>query len=196
MTDWHPYSHGAQRKAVLWIAGVSVLAAFALGAVLSLLHWAPPWWLDTPAVIGFYGAIYSLYDRVFWRHKLFRAMHGIPDLSGTYTVKMRTSHDEHSTLHEGTAVIVQSWSRMVIRLHTTSSGSASKGAWLVEAPGVGYCVTYVYSCTPKASAALALVPHDGTAVVTFTSQRRAEGTYYTGRGRASYGELTFEPRDE
>jgi len=196
MTDWHPYSHGAQSKAVLWMAAVSVLVAFAFGAILSSLKWSPPWWLDTPAVAGFYGAIYSLYDRVLWRMTFFRRVHGIPDLSGTYTVKVRTSHDGHSAVHEGTAIISQRWTHIVIRLDMPSSSSTSKGAWLVESPGAGFCATYAYTNTPKATAALALSPHDGTATVTFSSQRRGEGAYYTGRGRANYGELIFEPKSK
>lgn len=195
MTDWHPYSHGAQRKAVLWIATVSVVAAFGLGAFLTLLHWAPPWWVDTPAVAGFYGAIHAIYDGYLWRLRGFRLLHGIPDLSGIYTVKIRTSHDGHSSVHEGTAVIVQSWSRIVVRLQTASSTSSSRGGWLVAAPGAGHCLTYVYTCTPRATAAPTLNPHDGTAVVTFSPEKRGEGTYYTGRGRVSFGELIFEPRD-
>jgi hypothetical protein len=194
MTDWHPYSHGAQSKAVPWIGAASVLAAFAFGAILSSLNWAPPWWLDTPAVAGFYGILCSLYDRALWRMTLFRRLHGIPNLSGTYAIKVRTSHDGHSAMHEGAAVISQSWTHIVIRLDMPSSLSTSKGAWLVEAPGAGFSITYAYTNTPKATAALALSPHDGTAIVTFSPRGRGEGAYYTGRGRANYGELAFEPK--
>jgi hypothetical protein len=193
MTDWHSYFHGQQRQATVWIAILGVLCAFAWGAGTSALGWAAPWWLDTPAVFGFYGLLSWVYEHWLWRTGIFKRMHGIPDLTGRYRVIIRTSFDEHTSPKEGTAVISQSWTRFVVRLETEFSTSRSQGAWLAEAPGAGFCLTYVYGNTPRSSAASVLTPHEGTAIVMFDETRRGNGTYYTGRGRMNHGELTFEP---
>lgn len=193
MTNWHPYSHSAQRSATLWLGVLGVGAAWAWGAGTRALAWSIPWWVDTPAVFGFYGILYWCYDRVLWRLWPFRAFHGIPDLSGRYRVTARTSHDDHATTRRGNVSIAQSWSRMVVRLETDSSRSSSSAAWLVEAPGAGFTVTYIYANTPKSAAPSGLAAHEGTAVVTFDRRRKGTGSYYTGRGRTNYGEFTLEP---
>ncbi|WP_437665606.1 hypothetical protein [Sorangium sp. So ce1182] len=194
MSNWHPYAHGAQRSATLWLAVLGVAAAWAWGATTRTYSLDIPWWLDTPAVFGFYGMLYWLYERVLWALWPFRVAHGTPNLNGRYRVTVKTSHDGHTTARRGTATIAQSWSRIVVRLETDSSASSSRTAWLAEAPGAGFVLTYVYTNTPKSAAPAALAPHDGTAVVTFDRRRRGTGSYYTGRGRANYGELTFEPK--
>lgn len=194
MTDWHPYSHGRQRQATLWIAVLSVLVAFASGAATSALRWTPPWWLDTPAVFGFYGILYYVYDAWLWRTWLARWWHKIPDLSGEYQVEIRSSHTEHGSTYVGSAIISQSWSRIVVRLETDSSVSKSDGAWLSEAPGIGYRLTYTYTNTPKSAASSALSAHVGTATVTFKADHHGTGEYYSGRGRTNYGEFIFKPK--
>lgn len=192
--DWHPYSHGKQRGATVWLAVIAVLIAYAFGAASNALHFTPPWWLDTPAVFGFYGILYAVYERRGWRWpRLYRA-HGIPDLSGEYIVKIRSSHDGHVTVHTGKAVISQSWSRISVRLETDNSCSKSNGAWLVEVPGTGFRLAYTYANTPKSTAAPVLAPHEGTAVIIFKTDRHGSGEYYNGRGRSHHGEITFEPK--
>lgn len=192
MSDWHPYSHGRQRQATVWIVVLGVLFAFALGALTSALKWTPPWWVDTPAVFGFYGVLYWAYDAHIWRRAPFRWLHGIPDLSGTYRVTIRSSHDGHASVHDGIAIVTQNWSRIVVRMETAHSTSRSDGAWLAESPGLGLRLTYTYTNTPKSAAAPALGAHGGTAVVTFKSDGNGSGEYYSGRSRANHGELTFE----
>jgi hypothetical protein len=192
MSDWHPYSHGRQRQASVWIAALGVLFAFALGALTSALKWTPPWWLDTPAVFGFYGLLYWTYDAKLWGTKFFRKLHGIPDLTGKYQVKIRSSHDQHVSVHDGIAIVTQSWSRIVVHLETAQSTSRSDGAWLAESPGLGFRLIYTYTNTPKSAAAPVLGAHGGTAVVTFKPDGNGSGEYYSGRARTNHGELTFE----
>lgn len=194
MTDWHSYSHGAQRIANVWLVVLAVAAAYVWGASTRTLDWNPAWWIDTPAVFGFYGLIHWLYARTLWRVKPFRAIHGIPDLRGHYRVSIRTSHDEHTGKLKGAATIAQSWNRIVVRIQTESSTSVSRAAWLMESPGAGFTLTYLYDNAPRSAAAKLLATHTGTAEVTFDSARRGTGTYYTGPGRTSHGEVVFEPK--
>ena len=195
VTDWHPYAHGAQRASVAWLAVLGVGAAWAWGAGTRGLGWTPPWWLDTPAVFGFYGILYWVFNVYLWQLSLVARLHGIPDLSGQYQVTIRTSHDMHVTQRIGKATIAQSWSSLIVRVELDTSTSRSRGAWLVLSPGVGTTLTYVYDNAPKPTAGQGLNQHEGTAVMTFTSDRRGSGSYYTGRGRTSFGEITFEPAE-
>ena len=196
MTGWHPYTHSAQRSATVWLAVLGVVTAWTWGAITRLYSLNAPWWLDTPAVFGFYGLLYWAYDRLLWRFRPVRLVHGIPLLSGRYRVQIRTSHDGHLTSLGAVATIVQSWSRIIIRMDTENSISTSEVAWLSETPGVGFTVTYVYTNKPKSAASLDLTPHEGTAVLTFDSTGNGTGWYYTGRGRTNYGELVFESEKE
>jgi hypothetical protein len=119
-------------------------------------------------------------------------LHGVPDLSGRYRITLRSSHDKLATRKEGTATITQGWKKLVIRTTTESSTSVSTGAWLVDDPGAGDCLTYVFLNTPKAAAPKVLETHEGTATVIFTPDGKGAGEYYSGRGRSKHGEITFE----
>ncbi len=64
----HAYATDVDRKGV-----PIVLALVAIGATLLFLYVIQtlkitiPWWIDAPSVMGFYGILYALYDRVLWR---------------------------------------------------------------------------------------------------------------------------------
>lgn len=190
---WHPYSHQHQRAAISWAVFLSIPLALVLPRFFSLLHWTPPPWVDTPAVLGFFELIYRLYDRHFWKIIPFRLFHEVPNLNGQYTVTIRTSHDGHATTRTAKATIAQSWSDIVICVETDSSSSTSLGAWFSESPGKGHSVTYTFLNTPRSSADTKLHSHEGTATLTFDKARRGTGVYYTGRDRGNHGELTFDP---
>jgi len=195
MKGWHPYAHSSQRLATVWLAVLGIFSAWLWGVAIRYFDLNVPWWLDTPAVFGFYGMFHCLFDRFIWRRGIFRFLHNIPDLNGRFDVVIRTSHDSHETLREGTVSIVQSWSNIVIRLETADSNSCSVCAWLSEEPGAGFTLTYVYFNNPKPAAPSQLIPHYGTAFVTFSDIRNCNGSYYAGRGRTNYGALTFKKQE-
>ncbi len=193
MTGWHSYAHSAQRSATAWLAVLGVASAWVWAVITRKFNIDVPWWLDAPAVFGFYGLLYGLYDRFLWRIVPFRAAHGVPNLGGKYRVTIRTSHDNHETVREASAIVAQSWSRIVVRLETEFSTSTSGTAWLNETPGAGFTLAYIYNNIPKPSAPAELIPHEGTAMITFDAAGKGTGTYYTGRGRTNFGEMVFEP---
>lgn len=144
--------------------------------------------VDRHAVLGFYGLVYWVHDRWAWRW--LGSVHGVPDIAGEYAVKLRTSHDDHATEHEARITIWQSWSRILIRLESSGSTSVSRGAYLVEVPGNGHRLVYLYHNTPRASAAPSMQQHDGTGEIDFAADGvTAVGGYYSGRGRLQHGEM-------
>lgn len=192
MRGRHPYAHSQQRTATVCLAVFGVAAAYAWGALTRAFALNVPWWLDAPAVFGFYGLLYSLYDRWLWRVLPFRLVHGIPNLNGRYKVTIRSSHDDHVKPIEASAAIVQSWSQISIRLETETSSSTNGVAWLSDAPGEGFTITYVYTNKPESGAPARLRGHEGTASVTFDPNGRGVGSYYSGRDRKKHGSLLFE----
>ena len=166
---------------VRWLAGLRVrIAVLVVGGLLL-------------AAFGFYGLLYWLFDRVLWKAAYLARLHGVPDLNGKYLVTVLSSHEGHATTHNGSASIVQSWSHLVVRIEFEESSSRSTGGWLSSAPGAGVILVYAYANTPRGAAPPDLNQHDGTASVIFDASRCASGSYYTGRGRTTYGEVTFEP---
>jgi hypothetical protein len=194
MTEWHSYAHGGQRGAISLLVFVSLALAYGWDRLQEHLALALPWWVDTPSVLGFYGIVYVLYDLKAWRW--FRVLHGVPDLSGRYEVVLRTSHDGHTAEHPATLTIRQRWSKMVVRLETAQSTSVSNGGYLVEAPGEGCRLMYLYHNTPKPSAVGSMQQHDGTTELRFAEDgMTGRGSYYSGKGRSHHGELALTRRE-
>lgn len=190
MTEWHSYAHGGQRRAISLLVLVSLALAYVWGWLQECFSLTMPWWVDTPSVLGFYGAVYLVYD--LWAWKWFRALHGVQDLSGRYEVALRTSHDGMSAEYRATLTIRQRWSEIVVRLETDNSASVSTGGYLVETPGDGCRLMYIYHSTPKPTAIGSMEQHDGTTELRFDEDgMAARGSYYSGKGRSRFGELTL-----
>lgn len=190
MTEWHSYTHAGQNRTLSALLLLSILLAWAWGWLQQACAIDVPWWLDTPAVLGFFAALNSWYESWGWR--VFRFAHGIPDYSGEYTAYIHTSHNDHASIVPATVKIKQSWSHIVIRLNTGNSTSVSKGGYLVAVPGDGFRLVYLYHNAPRGHAAATMNQHDGTAELLFSEDgATAKGFYYNGRGRLTHGELTL-----
>jgi hypothetical protein len=193
VTEWHHYAHAGQARAVGAMVFVSLVLAWVWGLVQRT--WIPsiPWWLDTPAVIGIYGIAFQAYDGWAWNWHWVRFLHGVPDCSGDYALTIRSSHDGLQSELRGTVKIRQTWTRIIVRVETGTSTSVSKGGYLVEAPGEGARLVYLYHNTPRGQAVAEMSQHEGTASLVFSGDgTTAVGTYYTGRGRRNHGELELQ----
>src|SRR5215216_5992835 len=90
----HPYSTDSKavHLATLFVAVGAILSAWALGQVIQTLPGGAPWWLDTPAVLGFFGAYWSIYDRLAWRWRLFGLrLSATPDFNGNWAGTLHSS---------------------------------------------------------------------------------------------------------
>lgn len=193
----HPYATDSseRRRLPLLMVGLSILLAWLLHWGLGALGVAPPWWIDTPSVAGFYGIIYTWFDRRLWRISLLRRLGlvKVPDLNGTWTGTVHPSGGEHAYEHPTTAEITQTWRSICVRLRTENSKSHSViGAVVVEEAG-DTVLTYEYVNEPSARAVDSMHMHRGTARLVLTEDGRVlEGDYYTGRDRKSHGVLRLE----
>src|SRR5215216_2543191 len=123
----HAYATDApdRRVAPIVIGAIAILMAWALSGILDITGISPPWWIDTPAVLGFYWPLWRIYDRWGWRWRLGPfAFSAIRDFSGTWS-GMVTSSYEPATDVEATLTIVQRWLLILITLETQWSRSHS-----------------------------------------------------------------------
>ena len=96
----------------------------------------------------------------------------------------------------GSIVVVQSWSKISVRLATAKSSSRSIAASLSHEPGAGYRLLYQFGNDPTASHP-ELRPHAGTTDLVFTETcDGAAGHYFTDQNRRTVGELKLERKSK
>jgi hypothetical protein len=205
----HPYSNDSNRPrtTALLLAVAAILLAWAAGSLLRGLEVIPPWWLDMPAVVGFYGILWRLYDRTLWRLRIGdQTLSGIPDYSGTWTGQVHSSHDG-TTMHPARLTIRQTASRILVELRTNQSRSASHTAMLCAGPGSAQGLQYIYVNRPRSvpaavpaaprpdrPAPLAMHPHEGVSRLLLCPDGTLEGEYQNDRHRGTHGTLSFDRR--
>lgn len=195
----HPYStdSGRQRAVPLVLAVVAIVLAWVLGRAFTLAHVAPPWWLDTPAVAGFYGLLWKGYDRWWWRlGRAGRTLSGIPDFGGTWTGTLLTSYRPDEP-HAVRVCILQTASRIHVELSTARSRSHSQLAMICSSPGPGHGLRYVYGNHPEGLPVPGVSKHDGSAYLRLSADGRTlEGGYSTDPDRGNRGTMTLTRAEE
>jgi hypothetical protein len=202
----HPYSTDSvrTRTVLLGLAVAAVLLAWGLGRTFDALGADPPWWLDTPAVAGFYGLLWQLYDRVLWRLPIGgQTLSGIPDYRGSWTGHIHSSYDS-SASYEAELTIRQTSSRILVELATERSRSVSHMAMLCAEPGSEQGLQYLYTNRPfnrppeppgdNGRTLLAMTIHEGVSRIRMAAGGVIHGDYQNDRHRKTYGQLTFPER--
>jgi hypothetical protein len=178
---------------LLLLAVLAILLAWALGRVLVLAHTSPPWWLDTPAVAGFYGLLWQAYDRLLWRvGPGGRTLSGVPYYGGSWEGQIHSGFRPEPP-YEARLRIRQTASRILIELGTDSSRSHSRMATVYADPGPDQGLQYVYQNRPREIAAAGVEAHGGSAYLRISANgQELEGGYWTGPERRTKGEMTFK----
>jgi hypothetical protein len=168
----------------------SILLAWLLGRLFELLDTTPPWWLDTPAVVGFYTMLWQVYDRLLWRAGAAgRTVSGVPDISGTWSGKVQSSFRPGNP-YPATLSIRQTSSRILIELTTDRSQSHSRLAMICAAPGPDQGLHYVYENQPDPLTGICR--HGGSATLRQSPDGRTlTGYYFTDPDRSTRGTLHF-----
>jgi hypothetical protein len=185
---------GATRHVHLYLAIASIAAAFGLRVAFEWANFEPPWWLDTPAVMGFYGFFYQVFDKWLWRTWLIRTVRLsiVPNLGGRWSGTVQSSYDELSKEVDAYVAINQTWTHILIRLRTATSQSTSCVAAIEVLSHGDAVLTYAYSSVPKPGAVATMHSHSGTARLelhTENGRHTLSGDYYTGRDRSSHGAI-------
>lgn len=186
------------------LAVASILLAWGLGRALDGLKLDPPWWLDTPAVLGFYGILWQLHDRVLWRLPVgTRTLSGIADYRGTWDGHLHSSYNADIE-YAASLTIRQTSSRILVEMERGQSRSTSRMAMLCAEPGSEQGLQYLYTNRPynepQAPAAggrtvVAMTIHEGVSRLLLSEDGTTlTGDYQNDRHRQTYGTMTFARR--
>ena len=194
----HPYSTDATRqvRVMLLLAVTAIGLAYLLDRSWTILHVKSPWWLDTPAVLGFYGLCWRLYDEYLWRlGPVTRTLSGVPNLAGQWTGTILSSYRDQEPI-EATLMVRQTSSRLLVTLETVTSKSHSTMASLCSAPGPANGLQYAFANTPRSLSKKTMLPHSGVAQLVLSADgSQLTGDYETNRFRATNGRMEFHRAD-
>jgi len=189
----HGYSTDASERRVvpLLLALLAIALAWASSKFLTVIHLSIPWWLDAPSSMGFYGALYTLFDRYLWRssfvHRL--GLVRVPNLEGRWRGYLITSYDGHAKRYPLMINIFQSWTQIIVYLITPMSMSRSSTAVIQMDDPEGAALIYQYQNQPLADAMKTMHMHYGTAMLRVSNGGCLTGDYYAGRDRRTFGRI-------
>ena len=189
----HDYSTDAsERRGVpLLLALLAIALAWATSKFLAAIHLSIPWWVDAPSSMGFYGTLYTLFDRYLWRnsfvHKL--GLVRVPNLEGRWRGYLITSYDGHAKRYPLMMNIFQSWTQIIVYLTTPMSMSRSSTAVIQMDDPEGAALIYQYQNQPLADAMKTMHMHYGTAMLRLSNDGCLTGDYYAGRDRRTFGRI-------
>jgi SMODS-associating 2TM, beta-strand rich effector domain len=189
----HGYStdSGERRTVPLLLATVAITLAWLSSKILEVMHVTLPWWLDAPSTLGFYGALYALFDRNLWRNRIVRkfGLVRVPNLTGRWHGYLISSFDGHVKRHNLVINIFQTWTQIAVFLTTDASISRSCVAVIQVDDPDGVSLTYQYQNQPLANATRTMHMHYGTAMLRMSDDDSLTGDYYAGRDRRTFGRI-------
>jgi hypothetical protein len=190
----HTYSTDApdRRIAPVVIGAISVFMALGLSRIFSIANVSPPWWIDTPSVLGFYWPLWRIYDRWGWKGRLGAFPFSvITDFSGSWIGVVTSSYDSTVDV-EATITVVQRWLSIMVTLETQWSRSysimAQIGGEASQEPGL----KYVFRNQPRPLSGASMAAHQGIAYMRLSENRNELiGDYEAGMQRNTAGRMRF-----
>ena len=190
----HLYSTDSNERRVVpfFLAALSIALAWMLSGFLAATQLSVPWWVDAPSSMGFYGALYALFDRRLWRNPFIRRLGlvRVPNLAGRWRGYLTSSFDEHVKHLYVEVQIFQTWTQISIVLSTATSQSRSCVAAIQAADPDSIALIYQYENQPQASAPKTMHMHYGTAMLRISNGSLLTGDYYAGRDRGTFGRIS------
>lgn len=188
----HAYSidTGARKSATRLL----LLAAIGLSGLISSLasrFHIPQAWVASATTGACFGLLYVAFDRWLWRR--LTALHGVPDLQGTWSIRGRSSFKPDGTKHaefEGDMRIRQTFSRIHLCAEFSQSTSKSTMAAL-QIQGAVMSLGYAFENAPKNLADDSLHRHPGLATAMLKDRDTLEVEYFSGKHRLRYGTMTL-----
>ena len=186
----HSYEIEGRGKIVAAITGISILLVWLLHIALGAIDFQPEWWLSVPSFAGCYTGLHWLFDRYVWRLGLLRRLNliHVPDLNGKWVGEVESSYGKDGRAHPVSVVILQRWSKILVRLESEHSQSHSITASLQTTDLPSPELSYRYVNEPRSNAPDTMAMHRGTATLELIGSV-LKGDYYTGRGRGEVGTI-------
>jgi SMODS-associating 2TM, beta-strand rich effector domain len=161
----HAYTADApdRRIAPIVIGALAIFLALGLSKLLAIADISPPWWIDTPSVLGFYWPLWRIYDRWGWKWRLGPlTLSTIRDFSGSWHGVVTSSYDSTADV-QATLTIVQRWLSILITLETQWSRSHSTMAQVSGEGSQEPGLRYLFRNQPRPLSAPTMVAHHGIA---------------------------------
>lgn len=174
-----------------------VLLLWDLGKSLGLGPNVPPIVMSLVGAGTVYLVLYWLFDRHVWKLPWISGALRVPNLNGDWRCDGQTTEPDRSPgkKWKGQVTIVQSWDKIRVRLKTAESASNSIAAALVYDEADGFLLMYNYRNEPKINRTDQNA-HRGFAELTFTKDlQTAEGGYFNGHGRWTFGTMRLTRED-
>lgn len=168
-----------------------VLSAIDIAKKFGLPANLPPTVLSLISAGTVFTVLYMIFNKYAWCWKYFSMFLKVPNLKGSWDCKGSSLSVDGEEIYSWDAevTILQSWDKIRIRLKTSQSGSNSITAAIVHDEAEGFRLLYNYKNDPKLGEP-ELHSHIGFADILFSKTLdTAEGEYYNGYGRQSFGKL-------
>lgn len=185
-------------SAISGIAVFLLLSAEDLAKRYNLPVNLPPTALSLLGAGMVFALLYALFNKTVWKLHWAVKHLKVPDLSGEWRCSGTTLDSEGSPTRnwEADIYICQTWDKIRVRLKTHQSGSNSITAALVHDEADGYRLLYNYMNDPNPGEP-ELRGHVGSANLLFTkSLESAQGYYFNGHGRPTYGRMELSRKHE
>lgn len=191
----HSYSTDSNERMsfTFYIAIISILSAWFLPKLIVKTGLSIPWWFDAPAVMGFYGIYYKLFDNYLWKLLARIGLIRTPNFNGTWNGYFLSSYDGHTVQKSAIIEVKQSWTKICVVFKNGTSRSKSISTSVITDNAEGHVLNYEYQNEPNYNAETTMQIHRGfTRLILSRDAKELEGEYYTGRGRLNYGTMKFQ----
>ncbi len=188
----HPYNiDSAERKHVTFgLAVVSLLLATATAPFLNQLSGFLGFTIMPPSTLAIFGGLYFVFKKFVWKWSFLNKLGliKVPDLNGEWNGQIKSSHDNFLQAYRIKIMIQQDWTHIAVRIKAEESTSHSFVAAILTEDPRGIILTYQYQNKPNPETIDTMAIHEGTTFLKL-EEKKLEGEYYTGRGRATFGKL-------
>jgi SMODS-associating 2TM, beta-strand rich effector domain len=190
----HPYATDSNERirTPFYLAALAIAVAFGVFRLLIWRNIVAPWWIEIPSPTAMYFLFLDRFSESWWRWKWVRRLHlaAVPDLAGRWSGYVKSSYDDFATQHPVSVDVVQTWTKIDIRLSSGTSKSYSRVASLMLDSAEGTVLSYQFLNEPVPGSRTTMQMHFGTAWVSVAGDLRSvTGEYYSGRGRREHGSI-------
>jgi hypothetical protein len=187
----HIYSIDSNERNIVpvIISLFSILITYGLYYLLDSFGVSIPWWFEAPGILGFYGIFHNIYNKILWNKRIgsFR-FSNTPNLNGSWTGYLLSSHDNFSTNIDCHLLIVQNWREIIILLETPTSKSHSVAGTILGFSDSSPELIYEYINEPMPESPENLKIHRGSCYLSIGT-KTLRGNYFSGRDRANHGKI-------
>ncbi|MGX1501094.1 hypothetical protein ACSSV1_006163 [Labrenzia sp. MBR-25] len=205
MGGQHEYSMVGHSRSRIGLY-IALVAGAITSGITVIITWGMAWlkskgYIDMPSVVfvpltvtAVFGVLFFLFDRFAWKIFGFKAVVGVPDISGEWKVAGKSYDTDNNPKYdwEGTIHITQQYERISIAQGTNDSGSSSISAAIIPEGIKGYRLIYSYRNDPKPGNK-ELKKHIGHCELLFAPDlNSADGSYFNGGDRFTLGTMKLE----